>query len=92
MKSNIYRTCRVNKWGETFSICELHYVNNKYVVIVLEDTDDLFVDFNLEIGSNKSADIAIKYFEAECINRFTCYGDFSLIAVKENSGEEILFY
>jgi hypothetical protein len=92
MQSNIYRTCRVNKWGETYSICELQYVNNKYVVIVLEDTDDLLVDFNLEIDRNESSDIAIKHFEDECINRFTCYGDFSFKEVKENSGEEISFY
>ena len=67
MQSNIYRTCSVNKWGEIYSICELQYVNNKYVVIVLEDTDDLLVDFNLEIDSNESPDIAIKYFEDDIL-------------------------
>jgi hypothetical protein len=92
MKAIIYRTCEVNKWGENYSICELQYVNNKYVVIILEDSDNLFVDFNLEIDNNESSDIVIKYFEDECLNRFTCYGDFSLEEVKENSGEEILFY
>lgn len=55
----------------------------------MEDYDDLFVDFNLKIVNNKSPEIAIKYFEDECLNRFTCCGDFSLAEVKDNSGEEI---
>jgi hypothetical protein len=92
MKAKIYRTCKVNKLGLTYSICELRYVNNKYVVIVLEDSSDLFVDLNLDIDDNESPDISIKYFEDECLNRFTCYGDFSLAEVKDNSDEEILFY
>jgi hypothetical protein len=70
----------------------LQYVSNKYVVIVLVDSDDLFVDFNLEIDNNELSNAAINYFENECLNRFTCYGDFTLEEVKEKSGEEISFY
>ena len=92
MKTKIYRTCEVTKEGFIYASCQLQYLNNKYVVIVTENSDDLFVDFDLEINKNESPDIAIKYFEVLCLNRFTCDRQFTLEEVKENSGEEISFY
>ncbi len=78
--------------GRNFFNLRITFNKKKYVVIVLKDSEDLFVNFNFEIDNNELPDIAIKYFEDECINRFTCYGDFSFEEVKENSGEEILFH
>ena len=92
MTVKIHRTCEMKKYGEAYLSCSLQYSNKKYVVIVLKDLEDLFIDFNLEIDNNETPDIAVKYFENECLNRFTCYGDFSIEKVKENSGEEISFY
>lgn len=91
MKTKTYRTCRVTKWGEEYSNCELRFETNKYILIILKDSENLFVDFNLEIDSNELPEIAINRFENECINRFTCQGEFSMEQIKENSGEEISF-
>ncbi len=92
MESKFYRTCQVTKWGDEYAICELHYKTNKYNVVVLNDSEDLFVDFDLEIYNHELPQVVIKYFEDECINRFTCYGEFSIEQIKANSGEEISFY
>lgn len=92
MTDKIYRTCEIKKFGEPYARCCLEYVNNNYVVVVLEDYEDIFVDFNLEINNNKLPEIIIKHFENECLQRFTCSGDFSIEQVKENSDEEISFY
>mgnify|MGYP003346485553 CR=1 FL=1 len=92
MKSKIYRTCEVTKDGSIYASIQLHYLNNKFGILVTENSDDLFIDFNLELNNNESLDNAIKYFEAECLNRFTCDQQFTLAEVKENSGEEISFY
>ena len=92
MKTKIYRTCEVTNNGFIYASCQLQYCNNKYLVIVTENSDDLFVDFNLEIKNDELPDIVIKGFEFECLNRFTCNSQFSLEEVKENSGEEISFY
>lgn len=92
MPDKIYRRCEIKKYGEPYSSCNLEYINNNYVVVVLEDREDIFVDFNIEIDHNKPSEIAIQHFESECLNRFTCHGDFSTEHIKENSGEEISFY
>ncbi len=92
MKSKIYRTCEVKKDGYIYESIQLQYLNNKFVVIYTENSEDLFVDFNLEINKNELLDNVIKYFEVECLNRFTCHQQFTLAEIKENSGEEISFY
>jgi hypothetical protein len=88
----IYRTCEVTKEGLIFASCQLQCLNEEYVVIDTENSDDLFIDFDLEISKNELPDVAIKYFEFECLNRFTCYRKFTIVEIKENSGEEISFY
>ena len=92
MKTIIYRTCEVTKGEYIYASSQLEYSNDKYTVIVTEDSDDLFVDLDIEINSNELPDVAIRHFELECLNRFTCDGQFTLKEVKENSGEEISFY
>lgn len=92
MKNNIIRTCEVLKYDIIYAKCQLRLEKNQYQVIVIEDGGDLFVDFEMNISNDLSPNLVIKYFEDECLNRFTCYGDFSLSEVKENSGEEISFY
>jgi hypothetical protein len=92
MKGKLIRTCDVNKYDLPYASCELRYLKNKYRIVVLENGDDLFVDFEIDIENDLSPNLVIKHFENECINRLTCYGDFSLSEVKENSGEEISFY
>ena len=93
MKAKVYRTCKVTKWEFDYAICTLRIdKSNKFFVKVLLNTDDLFVDFDLEIDKNVEPDIAIKYFEEECMNRFTCFGQFSIEDIIDASGEEIVFY
>ena len=92
MNTIIYRTCEVTKGEYIYASSQLEYSNDKYTVIVTEDSDDLFVDLDIEINSNELPDVAIRHFELECLNRFTCDGQFTLKEVKENSGEEISFY
>ena len=92
MKEKLIRTCEVHKDDLIYASCELRYVKNKYLIVVLENGDDLFVDFKINMGNDLSPDLVIKYFEDECLNRFTSYKDFSLSEVKNNSGEEISFY
>ena len=92
MKTKTHRTCEITKDGYIYASCQLQYLKNKYLVIVTEDPEDLFVSFDLKINNDELLDNLIKYFEFACLNRFTCNRQFSLEEVKENSGEEILFY
>jgi hypothetical protein len=92
MKTKTFRTCEVTKDDSIYALCHLKYSNDKYIVIVKENSDDLFIDFSLEINNNELPEIAIKFFEVECLDRFTCFRQFTLEEVKENSGEEISFY
>jgi len=92
MTDKIYRRCEIKKFGEPYCSCSLEYANKNYAVVVLEDSEDIFIDFNLEVDNTTSPEIAIELFESECLNRFTCYGEFSLDYIKEDSGEEISFY
>jgi hypothetical protein len=87
----IVRTCTIKKYDDECSICELHRVKNNYNVKLIFDHDNLFVDFKLALNENEAPEIAIKIFEEECLNRFTCYGEFTIEEAKEHSGEVISF-
>jgi hypothetical protein len=92
MKTKFYLTCEITKDGNIYASCQLQYFNNKYQIIITENIDDLFVDFNLEINHNEIPEVVIKCFEVECLKRFTCDWEFTLAEIKENSGEEISFF
>ena len=93
MKAKVYRTCKVTKWEFDYALYTLHIdKSNKFFVKVLLNADDLFVDLDLEIDKNVEPDVAIKYFEEEFMNRFTCFGQFSIKDIIDASGEEIEFY
>lgn len=92
MKSKIQRVCEVNH-GSYFSICELHHDElNNYFVNVKLDPENLFVDFNIENTKKMEKERVIKNFEEECLNRFTCYGEFTVDYIKEENQEVIRFF
>ena len=68
-----------------------HDEANGYWIDVITDSEGLFEDLDIEFESNVGNDVAIKIFEEECINRFTCYNEFSIDEILEQ-GESILFY
>ena len=91
MGSKTFRTCEIIKDGYFSASCELKFIDNRYLVIVKDNSEDLFVDFDLEIKNNEDPANAIKHFELECLKRFTCNSEFTLKELKEY-GEEISFY
>ena len=91
MESKTFRTCAIIKDGYISASCELKFIDNRYLVIVKTNSEDLFVDLDLEVKNNELPANAIKHFELECLNRFTCNSQFTLEELKEY-GEEISFY
>ena len=90
MKSEVIRVCQVQS-DSRFSICELHKNElNELFVKVIDDPEDLFVDFEMETNI---IDVkgAIQSFDRECLNRFTCYGEFTTEFLRTEHGEEIRF-
>jgi len=92
MESKKLRVCEVNH-GSHFSICELRYDDiNKYFIRITEDPEGLFADFNITIKQTVSEKDVIKRFQLQCLNRFTCNGEFTLEFIEENNQEFIRFY
>jgi hypothetical protein len=91
-KSTLLRTCEIKKYGSTHASCELHQTTKGYLVKIIEDPWDLFVDFDIDLDSDETAEVAIDDFEKACLDRYTCDGDFTDEDIMESAGEEIEFY
>ena len=61
-----------------------------YKVSVILDDNELFEDFDFDFDSKIEKDIVIEFFEEECMNRFTCFNEFTLDEIQEQ-GERIEF-
>ena len=93
-ESNVIRICQITK-SSMASINKseiiLYYDEvNGYWVDVITDSEGLFEDLDIEFESNVGNDVAIKIFEEECLNRFTCFNEFSIDEILEQ-GEIIEF-
>jgi hypothetical protein len=88
----IIRTCRIEKsLMSTKGISEIVLYFNEfkdYKVAVISDDNGLFEDFDFDSKIEK--DIVIEFFEEECMNRFTCFNEFTLDEIQEQ-GERIEF-
>lgn len=74
------------------SICELYSNQNKgYFVKVISDSSSLFEEFEFQAEKTINQLDVINQFEKECLNRFTCFGEFSLEFIKAEHGDEIVF-
>ncbi len=86
----IIRTCRIEKsLMSTKGISEIVLYFNEfkdYKVAVISDDNGLFEDFDFDSKIEK--DIVIEFFEEECMNRFTCFNEFTLDEIQEQ-GERI---
>lgn len=95
MTNKKIRTCEVISHIQSTqyrSICELYSNQNKgYSVKVISDSISLFEEFTFQAEKTKNQLDVINQFEKECLNRFTCFGEFSLEFIKAEHGEEIIF-
>ena len=95
IESNIIRMCRITKsvMSTTYSSEIVLYLNDSkdYAVSIISDNDGLFEDMKIDFESNIGKDEAISIFEEECMNRITCFNEFSLVEIFEQ-GERIEFY
>jgi len=93
-EGHIIRTCRIEKSVmSTKGISEIVLYFNEfkdYKVSVILDDNELFEDFDFDFDSKIEKDIVIEFFEEECMNRFTCFNEFTLDEIQEQ-GERIEF-
>lgn len=89
------RSCQIKKslpTGESVAICHLLYDGERKIRIkVVNDSEDIFEAIDSELSNNLSELDLIQEFENVCLNRFTCYNDFTIEELDANS-EKISFY
>lgn len=95
MRSKIVRICEVKCFVQStchISTCELQQDEfENYSIKVISDPNGIFEDFEIDIEKSNNLGESIFYFEKECLNRFTCFGEFSLEFIKAEHGDEIKF-
>ncbi len=86
---HIIRTCRIEKSVmSTNSISEIVLYFNEikdYKVEVISDDEGHFEDFDFYFDSKFEKNKVIEFFEEECMNRFTCFNEFTLDEIQEQS-------
>jgi S-adenosylmethionine:tRNA-ribosyltransferase-isomerase (queuine synthetase) len=92
--NNIIRICRITKssMASHYSSEVVLYRNssNEYWLDVISDSEGLFEDMEIQFESDTTKVEAVKIFEEECINLFTCFNEFSIDEILEQ-GERIEF-
>jgi hypothetical protein len=63
----------------------------KIRIKVVNDSEDVFEAIDSELSNNLSELDLIQEFENVCLNRFTCYNDFTIEELEANS-EKNSFY
>ena len=64
--------------------------SNEYWLDVISDSEGLFEDMEIQFESDTKKVEAVKIFEEECMNVFTCFNEFSIDEILEQ-GERIEF-
>ncbi|MEY2702966.1 MAG: hypothetical protein RLY43_1604 [Bacteroidota bacterium] len=89
------RSCQIKKslpTGESVALCHLLYDGERKIRIkVVNDSEDVFEAIDSELSNNLSELDLIQEFENVCLNRFTCYNDFTIEELEANS-EKNSFY
>lgn len=92
--SSIIRICRITKssMASLYSSEIILYLNNsnEYWLDVISDSEGMFEALEIEFKSNITKVEAVRIFEEECMNIFTCFNEFSLDEILEQ-GERIEF-